>query len=179
MKDLDETAIWKLKGVMDDTETIVWVTGPEHLVKAQKNMLAFLIVVMLAVAGGNMMIDDGLPPIAKISLLLPMIVIGGALIWLAKRNNRLARYVVTNRQVIMITPRLLGYANAFLVRYPLGPKSFAEVETDLTGSNIGKLIIKSPDHFKNPDKPRQHMILNAINNPANAKRQIDEVIKQL
>lgn len=179
MKDLHETAEWKLGTVMDESESIQWVSGPEHLTSVQKRVMGILMLLMLAVTVGNMFIDDGLPLLAKLSFLLPMALIGGAILWFSKRNNGMARYVVTDRQVIVITPRLLGYANAFLVRYPLGPKSTIEIDTDLTGSNIGKLTIKSPDHFKNPDKPRQQMILNALSDPDGAKRAIGHIIKHL
>ena len=179
MKTLNDTAEWKLGQAMAQGETIEWVCGPEHLAPAQKKVMVILMILILSVTAGNMMIDDGLPLIAKLSFLLPMLMICGAIFWLSNRNNGLARYVITNRQVIVITPKFLGYDNAMMVRYPLGPKSIVDIETDLTGSNIGQLTIKSPDHYKNPEKRTQQMILNAVSNPASLKSKIEQTISRI
>jgi hypothetical protein len=168
---LPAQAVKLLQSMMLPDEQLIWSGQPARIKKAPIIIMIVcaLIVLLMQVP---LILDDPESLLIVLGSFGVVIAIAAvSLFFIVRAQFRNTWYFVTTNRAIAYIPMLVIWGNAF--QYLIGPNSSIELNER---NEVGDIVIRSPDFYKNTHKPGRFLRLSNVAAPRDVQYKIAWVI---
>lgn len=168
---LPAKAVKLLQSMMLPEEQLIWSGQPARIKKAPIIIMIICALVVLLMQIPVIMDDPESLPIALGSFGVVIAIAAVSLCFIIRGQFRNTWYIVTTNRAIAYIPMLVIWGNAF--QYLIGPNSSIELNER---NEVGDIVIRSPDYYKNTHKPGRFLRLSSVAAPRDVQYKIAWVI---
>lgn len=164
-------AVKLLQSMMLPEEQLIWSGQPARIRKAPIVIMIICALVVLLMQIPVIMDDPESLPIVLGSFGVVIAIAAVSLFFIIRGQFRNTWYFVTTNRAIAYIPMLVIWGNAF--QYLIGPNSSIELSER---NEVGDIVIRSPDYYKNTHKPGRFLRLSSVAAPRDVQYKIAWVI---
>lgn len=169
--ELPAKAVKLLQSMMLPEEQLIWSGQPARIRKAPIVIMIICALVVLLMQIPVIMDDPESLPIVLGSFGVVIAIAAVSLFFIIRAQFRNTWYIVTTNRAIAYIPMLVIWGNAF--QYLIGPNSSIELNEK---NEVGDIVIRSPDYYKNTHKPGRFLRLSSVASPQEVQYKIAWVI---
>lgn len=160
-----------LQSMMLPEEQLIWSGQPVRIKKAPIIIMIVCALIVLLMQIPVILADPESLPIVLGSFGVVIAIAAVSLFFIIRAQFRNTWYLVTTNRAIAYIPMLVIWGNAF--QYLIGPNSSLELSEK---NEVGDIVIRSPDYYKNTHKPGRFLRLSSVASPQEVQYKIAWVI---
>lgn len=171
---LPDRAIRRLRALMRSEERILWCGQPARLNKKPIYLMSISVLIVILLQIPVIQNEPQDLPLILASLLIVLSLAGTLLFFMIRGQFRNTWYIITSHHAVAYIPMLVRWGNAY--PYPISQTSTIEMKQR---GDVGDVTIKSPEFYKNPDKPGGFIRFSNVADPEDVKYHIAWAIAEM